>query len=124
MSKRLGLMTALGLAAVLVLTGCFGLWGAKKDKKEEAGPTAQQIFEEKCTFCHALNTVLEQRHTRAGWAAIVERCSDRKKWHVSSSKRKIITDYLFEIRPADKEPPAKPGKDKWFEEKWNMKEGK
>lgn len=88
---------------VLSLVGCFG--GSAKTGGQPL--TAKEVFEEKCSACHGLNVALDESHTLAGWQKVVAQEAARKKWSISSREQAVIAEYLFRVRPADKEPPPK-----------------
>ncbi len=91
---------------VLLAAGLFFLGCAKTGLKAEV-QTPREMFEAKCSFCHALNKALAQPHTQAGWIKLVDRCAKKRFWFISSEERRQIATYLFQVRPAAEEPPPK-----------------
>jgi len=89
------------LGSGLVLNGCSG-----RQARPQPGPEqSKALFEAKCSQCHGLNVVYEQKHTRTGWQELVRREAARKIWSIRGSEQEAIAAYLFTILPADSEPP-------------------
>ena len=96
-----GVLVGLFLAAMTGLAGCASQnvdYAADKQ-------SAKALFEEKCSFCHGLNVATIEGHTLEGWRDLVKKEASRKAWFISSAEQEVITQYLFKIYPADKEPP-------------------
>lgn len=91
-------LIALGLIliAALAVSAC-----SRSATRSSAEPprTAKQVFEDKCSRCHALNYSLAENHDQAGWRKRVTECSARWKWLISAEEEEAIIGYLVRIRP-------------------------
>ncbi|MBW1712332.1 MAG: hypothetical protein JRJ59_04210 [Deltaproteobacteria bacterium] len=98
------------LLLIFVVAGLSGLAGCGGKKVQPSQPTAQPqaLFRDKCSRCHALNVALEENHTLEGWRQRVALCASRWVWSINSQEQEIISRYVFDLRPADQEPPPPP----------------
>jgi cytochrome c5 len=81
----LSTLTAIGLA---VATGPAA--------GEEVSP--QDLFETKCSACHATSRPLSKNKDRAGWEQTVQRMQGKRAGHLSDAEVETIIDYLTEVR--------------------------
>ena len=89
----------------LFLNACSG-----RQAKPRLGPDeTKALFEARCSQCHGLNIVFEERYTEAGWRKLVKREAARKVWSIRGWEQEVIAAYLFGILPGDKDLPPEAG---------------
>lgn len=91
-------LAVLGLIVIVALAVSACSRSATKSSAEPPR-TAKQVFEDKCSRCHALNYALTENHDQAGWRKRVTACSARWKWLISEEEENAIIGYLARIRP-------------------------
>ncbi len=79
------------LAAILGLT-------AGSAAAADGEPSAQALFEAKCSVCHATSRPLGKNKDRAGWEQTVKRMQGKRAGHLSDAEVELIVNYLTEVR--------------------------
>ena len=64
----------------------------------DAPTAAKELFETKCSACHATSRPLGKNKDRAGWEGTVKRMQGKRAGHLSDAEVEIIVNYLAEIR--------------------------
>ncbi len=81
------------LSSLAVLGLIAGGVGASDDKA-----SAKELFETKCSACHATSRPLDKNKDRAGWETTVKRMQGKRAGHLSDAEVETIVHYLTEIR--------------------------
>jgi len=64
----------------------------------EGNEAAKELFEAKCSACHATSRPLGKNKDRAGWEQTVKRMQGKRSGHISDAEAETIINYLAEIR--------------------------
>ena len=102
MTRMTDKLIVLGVIIIVALAVSACSRSATKSSTEPPR-TAKQVFENKCSRCHALNYALTENHDQAGWRKRVTECSARWKWLISGKEEEAIIGYLVKIRPPKEE---------------------
>ena len=85
-------MRRLLLGSIGGLAVCVYLLAQSTEKKLPDGP-GKPVTQRICTACHEIDTVITQRHDRAGWQKIVDDMVSRGA-DGTDDELKAVTDYL------------------------------
>ena len=83
--------TVLGSLAVLSL-----ITGAAV--AADSGPSGKELFETKCSVCHATSRSLKKNKDLSGWDRTVKRMQGKRAGLFSDAEAESIVNYLTEIR--------------------------